>query len=447
MHERTRRAVARLLFVLGCAMPTSITLLIVLITFTPWYANYRRARLESELSRRIGLKVSIESAEYPAPATVRLNGVKLLEPETGAEVARVRLVTWIATDEKTAVRLSQPEVQSAQLPFAWRVIHDRFLCQPDLTLVPVRIAADDLTLHSKTGALTLRDVDSWLRPVPRGVEAMIQCVPAERDDRSPIHISVIRDRSEQTPATDWTMNTGEQSLPCSAIAEYFPAMKMLGPEAVFQGTMRWKVDHASWSIDLGGSRFDRIDLSELSHGMTNHLTGDASLVLERCHIEPRKSLDLSGTLLAGSGFVSQSLLQQLQTQMDFSVSPLIEGDARDWPYEKLAIRFDLFGPDMKLEGVCNQQRGLEHLPPGIVFSVAGRGLSACPPIRQSWVGLARALWPETGELLPVSTQTAWLFNVLPPPSPSVSNADGLPVQTPRITSASELQGIPSITGP
>ena len=64
MHERTRRAVARLLFVLVCALPTLAVFFFVLITFTPWFADYRRACLERELSLRIGLAVEIDAVEY-----------------------------------------------------------------------------------------------------------------------------------------------------------------------------------------------------------------------------------------------------------------------------------------------------------------------------------------------------------------------------------------------
>lgn len=224
-------------------------------------------------------------------------------------------------------------------------------------------------------------------------------------------------------------------------------MRKLGPEATFQGTMQWKLARDRWSLDLGGSHLTSIDLSELTQGMVNRMTGDASVSLERCRIEPGSQLDLSGKLLAGSGFVSQALIQSLRSEMDFDVAPAIEGDIRDWPYEQFAIRFDLFGPDMKLEGICEQQRGLEHLPAGTVFTINGSGFCASKPLRRSWVGLIRALWPEKGESLPVSTQTAWLFELLPAPNPTISPNQDSQQPVPRITSASELQGVPSISQP
>jgi len=447
MHERTRRAVARLLFVLVCALPTTATALVVLVTFTPWFSNYRRGRLEQELSLRIGLAVEINKVEYLSPGAIRLGGVRLLEPETRTEVAKVFMITWVDTDTKLAFRLSQPEIQSSMLPYVWHVIHDRFLCQPELTINPVRMAADDLTIHSRTGSTTLRDVDAFLGPVDGGLVATIQCVPAGRPDGSPIHISVVRDRAGTTPATNLTMKTNEVPLSCSAIADYFPAMKKLGPDATFTGTMLWKPSDKDWSLDLGGSYFDNIDMAEFMRGTPHRLTGRMRLRLERCGIEPGSKFDIAGTLVSESGFVSQSLLQELQSHVGFRVATPVPGDARDWPYDAMAIRFDLFGPDMSLDGVCHRQRGHESLSPGTVFATSGRGFCISAPLRQSWVGLARALWPEQGELLPVSTQTSWLFSFLPAPKPTAMSGGVAEPQPPRITDASDLSGVPTISQP
>jgi hypothetical protein len=447
MHERTRRAVARLLFMLVCALPTSVTGMIIIVTFTPWFAAYRLSRLETELSLRIGLTVKIDSVDYPAPATIRLTGVRLLEPETESEVAKVRLVTWVNTEEKTAVQLLQPELQSAMLPFAWRVIHDRFLCQPELTDQPVRMAANDLTIHSRSGSLTFRDVDSWLRPVADGVEAIIQGIPANRDDSAPIHLSVTRDRSGSVPTTDWTMNTGDIPLVCSALAEYLPAMKVLGSDATFTGTLRWNVSNAGWNIDLGGARFDNVDLGELMRGTAHRVSGRAAIRLETCKIAPGSEFDLSGTLIGSGGFVGQSFIQELQKQLQFEIAPMIEGDTRDWPFETLAVRFDLIGSNMTLEGICNRQRGHERLPDGIVFASGVTGICKSPATRQTWVGLVRTLWPDGGETLPISTQTSWLFKYLPPPRPGVLDGPTGRNELPRITAASEIHNGPIIDEP
>jgi len=435
------------MFVLCCAMPTFLTVAVVLVTLTPWFADYRRTCLERELSQRIGLRVEIAKCEFPAPATVRLSGVKLSEPETGTKVATIHVVTWVNTDEKVAVRLSQPELQSAMLPFAWRVIHDRFLCQPELTTVPIRLAADDLTIHSSSGAVTMRDVDTWLRPVDDGIEAMIQCVPAERTDAAAVHVSVVRSRKGVLPATDWTLSTGDIQLHCSGLADYLPALRQLGPEATFLGTMKWRIEGQQWSLDLGSSQFSDVDLAELTRGTAHRLTGDATIRLERCQVEPGRELDVSGTMNAGSGFVSRSLLASLAKELRFEINPEIDASARDLAYETMAVRFDFFGSGMTLEGICGKQRGLERLPHGIVLVGQGRGMLASGQKTQSWVGLARSLWPQRTELLAVSPQTTWLFGVLPAPPSSDMDTESDDTKPPRITSADRLQNTPTIVQP
>lgn len=436
MHERTQRAVARLLFVFCCAVPTCLCVVFIAITCTPWYGDYCRRVLERELSRELGVGVAIELLEYPAPKTIRLSGVRLLEPETQAEVGRVRMVTWVRGDAKNAIRLSQPELQSEQLAFVWRMIHDRFLCQPEWTTRPVRMAADDLTIHSRSGSMTLRDVDTWLRPVDQRIEAMIQCVPAAQHNDAPVHITVVRDRSGRFAATDWTLHSGDIALPCSALADYLPAMRNLGAEATFTGTLRWKVDAAGWSIDLGGSRFDNVELSELLHNVPHRLTGRATVRLERCQIDPGSAVDVSGTLLANRGFIGQSLLRAAQSHLGFDVNLPEDGAARDLPYDRIALRFDLFGPQLTLAGICHQQRGMEYLEPGVVVAAFGQGIAQTRGQPQSWASLVRAFWQEGREVVPVSAQAGWLLEVLP--SPHV--LPPAPGTVPRITAAGESWG-------
>ena len=446
MHERTRLAVARLLFVFCCAVPTFTIASAVLVTFTPWYHNYRRTNWETALSQRLGVTVKIGRVEFPAPAMIRFRDVVLLQPETGANVATVHVADWVTIDGESAMRLSQPELQSAMLPFAWRVIHERFLCQPQWTSTPLRVAADDLTIHSRTGSMTMRDVDAWLRPVETGVEAMVQCVPADRTDLAAIHISAIRKRTGTQPSTHWFLNTGDIPLLCSTIADYLPGMRKFGSNATFAGTMRWQVADAGWTIDLGGARFDHVDLAELTAGMPHRLTGEAAIKLERCQIQPGRELDVSGTMISSAGQVSPSLMIAAKTELNFEINPDVDRGARDLPYELLAVRFDFFGADMTLEGICEKQRGYERLPVGMLIVGSGSGMLAGNANRQTWVGLARTLWPGRHASMPVSTQTAWLFDILPPPTLLIDHDQGYPLP-PRITSADDFQGTPTIIQP
>lgn len=442
MHERTERAVARLLFVFLCALPTAITSSVVLVSVTPWYADHRRRAIQHELATRLGVRVEIERVEHPSPQATRLVGLRMLHPETGGEVGRVRLVTWTRGDTKRAVRLSQPEVNSEHLDQLWRVLHDRFLCQPELTDRAFRLAADDLTIHSTSGAVTLRDVDAWLRPLEERVEATIQCVPAGRRDDAPVHITVARDRSRALANTQWTLNSGDLPLACSALADHFPAIRRLGPDATFAGNLRWRLSPQGWMLDLGGSRFEGIDANGLLHHVPHRLTGTAAVTFERCLLDPGSGVDVSGTLVLSDGFIGGSLLQSAAGELGLELHADQLGQ-QDTAYERIAMRFDLFGPRLSIAGVCHQLAGYEYLEPSSVVVAEGRSVASSRGQPQSWASLVRTLWQDGRQTLPASPQSAWLMQLLP--SPRLSTA-GEPLP-PRITGTGEYRGGVTVSQP
>lgn len=449
MHERTSRAIARLLFVFCCALPTLATMTVIAITWTPWYHRRSLAAIEQQLSRQTGLLFEIEDFDRPAPSMVRLHGVRVLESEMMREVARVRVVAWATQQNRVALRLSQPELQSSELAHAWSLIHDRFLCRPEQTSMPVRFAADDLTIHSSTGPLTLRDVDARIRPLARAVIAEIHCLPAtSAGDSSPVGISVTRDRSGESPTTDWTLQTGETALPCSALAEFLPILDRIGQDASFSGQLHWSVDSNGWSLDLGGSHLAGVDLSRISQRLPHRLTGQGKIQLDRCLIQPGQTVDISGSLRAEDGYVGASLLKSLKDQLGFRlVSP--PQQPRDVGYDRMALRFDLFGAQLKLRGICRTERGYEGLRPGVALCAGGQPLVLSPDQTLPAVRLASALAPSHSVMVPLAQQTSGLMDLLLAPSHPLP-ADPQPANSgpaARITATGRWLDEPSIEQP
>ena len=147
------------------------------MTWTPWYHHRALQRLEAELSLTTGLAIEIEDFEKATPSSYRLHGITIREPETTHEVARIRKIEHVTEGGEVTILLQQPEIQAAELKGIWQLLHQRFLCRPDLTAMPVRVSANDLTLHSRTGAVTLKDVDAWIVPHENAVEATLACLP------------------------------------------------------------------------------------------------------------------------------------------------------------------------------------------------------------------------------------------------------------------------------
>jgi hypothetical protein len=430
MHERTERAIARLLFVFCCALPTVITLLMILVTWTPWYHHRQLESLTRELSSQTGLTVRIADFRRVSPAKWLLEDVRLFAPETDHEVARVREITWLAEGKRNAILLHQPELQASQLRHAWHLVHDRFLCRPARTSVPLQLSANDLTIHSAEGAVTLRDVDALVKPLAEAIQANIECLPAFRSSGSPVKVTIRRDRKPgELPRTQWTLESGDTPLPCSALSDWMPLMRKLGAEAEFTGLIHWEVDaHGRWTVDLGGSNFWHIDLSRLCEDMPHGLRAQtADLHLDRGFIDPGKTVNLAGSIRATRGYVDQSLLKSAADNLFLAVDPAVfEQQSGDVWFDLLAVHFRVSDASMELDGICgNERHGYERLPPGVALSANHQPLVETGGRAFAALRLTRVISPGHSELVPIANQTKGWMNLLIAPNRVDLPAGGL----------------------
>ncbi|QDT08934.1 hypothetical protein [Planctomycetes bacterium K23_9] len=421
MHERTERAIARLLFVFCCAIPTFFTFAIVFVSWTPWYHNRQLAEIQARLSRETGLVVTVDDFEQISPYRMCLHRVCIHEPETNLEVAKVERITWICEDERIGVRIEKPELQSPQLAHAWQLVHDRFLCRPKLTKVPVKITANDLTIHSETGSMSMSDLLMWIKPRPHSVEATLQCLTPGRN-RFPVNVTAIRDRSTDKPKTRWTLETGPTALPCSALAGYLPLLKRLGSDAEFTGKLTWESEFSGgWSVDLGGARFSSIDLGSVFEDLPHSIRGKADLVLDRCQIVPGQSVNLSGTVRSTKGWIRSSLLSAMENELGFVVDQqAVQNPSGEVFYELMALHFQMNGWDLSLRGACNKEKFYEFVRQDIALYGPRRELALSDGRSIAAIRLAHAIAPQHSEVVPISKQTAGLVELFVPPSQPVA---------------------------
>ena len=91
LHEKTQRYLCRAVFFGLCVAPTVLMSAWIVARNRPGY----RAAYEEELSRQLGLAVSIGYMQHPRPGVTRFQGVRLADPETLDEIARVRVVETV----------------------------------------------------------------------------------------------------------------------------------------------------------------------------------------------------------------------------------------------------------------------------------------------------------------------------------------------------------------
>lgn len=444
MHERTQRTTARLLFVFCCAVPTCFTCLCILMTWTPWYHQRALAKLEAEFSHTTGLVIEIADFEKATPSSFRLLGVTIREPETAQEIAHIREIEHVAEGGRVTLLLQQAEVQAAELKGIWQLLHQRFLCRPDLTATPMRVSANDLTLHSRTGAVTFKDVDALVTPQEDAVEASLNCLPANSVYDTPINITVRRDRSGKRPVTRWSLDTRGTALPCSAIADFLPEMEKLGVNAEYTGTMTWQLDKNHWWIDLGGSRFNDISLDRIFEQNSHRLSGNATIQFDRCRIDPHsKRSDIAGSIMAKNGQMGRSLLLAATQNCGFDIrlQDRLITQHGDIPYDLLGLGFNVNNAQIKLTGICRSEVGYEGFPTNVVLCLDGFPLVFSTPRTLDSLSALRVVAPAYSVAVPMSDQTDWLINLLIPPSRP------MPTNESRIRSADTWDGGPTISQP
>ncbi|TWT89378.1 hypothetical protein [Neorhodopirellula pilleata] len=423
MHERTTRAIARWLFVACCALPTALTLVAIVVTWTPWYESQVREQLQRELALQTGLDVKIGRFERSNPQTWRLYDVQLSDGETMQTIATVRSLCWISESPTTVIRLSQPEIRVESLDRIASLVHDRFLCRPEQTRHAVRIAADDLTLRGSTVSQTIRDLDAHLTPQGPRVSISVRCVPAEGE----LHVEglnahITRDRSTSPPTTAWSLQTGPMALNVATLSDYLPFLRRFGDDATFSGLISGhRQDGLSqgfgpppWAIDLTG-RFDQVDLGRLTEELPHRVTGRATLAFSRCRLDRSDAeggVNVSGELRSGTGWMSASLLPRLAEDLGCELTAVT---ATDFSYDALALRFELYAAQLRVEGICRTQPGQEWLPAGVVVSAAGRPVVVSADQWLPATNLARLVASPHSVSIPLSSQTAGLLQILQPP--------------------------------
>lgn len=453
MHERTQQAIGRLLFVFCCAGPSILTITWILITCTTWFQNRTTQDLQGRMESTLGLTVTFESYQHPAPDHWVFGNLNLRHPETLKLVGKVREAHWLIQGNEARMLLEQPELEANQIVALWKSIHDRFLCYPDNLKYPLSIAANDLTIQSGNHSFTLSDLDAWVENSQTESSIALQLHLADGLSHAPMMMKVQRNRDTVeaaqtiTTSTSVSLNTNGTALPCSAVADFLPAIESLGSSATFTGNLEWELSNNGWSIDLAGSRLAGIELDRLFENHAHRLSGKATIELDRCFIMPneRKS-DLSGQIRVEQGLIGKALLKQFAENLRFK---LLETEAwndlsGDVPYDLIAIGFNISGTQMRLTGICQNERGYENYPAGVAIVFNGYPLAQSFEDAIESVRLLAAIAPMHSVAVPMSAQTDWLTNILVPPSRPLPRLESTP---PRIRSARVWEGGPLVQQP
>jgi hypothetical protein len=154
IHDRTRRWICRVLFILGGVLPMAAV--------AAWAAVVHSAsHLEAvrrQVAETLGLDVRLASVSYPQPGVMLLEGLELVDAETKVPLASIRAAEVIRDGKSQTIVLSQPDVNIMRPGWLWTLIDSRLRYRADLA--PLRLSAGELTLRFRGGMQTLVDCNA-----------------------------------------------------------------------------------------------------------------------------------------------------------------------------------------------------------------------------------------------------------------------------------------------
>ncbi len=406
MHDRTRRMLCRAGFLAVCLLPT----LGVIAWSSSRSSAIHTADCAADLSRELGLRISLAGVSYPQPGNTLYEGLELGDPETGVALMRLRFLNVGAGEGLVTMIASQPEIDALQLARLWEAVELRM--RQSLGAQPtVRLVAREATLHLTAGSQTITDIGGELSakpPAEGNRTASLSFRIAGAESPEPSRVRYTRTLKQSRAMRRFELNTGTAEIPCSLLVS-LGIRNRLGERARFRGTLFATETADGWNGELKGV-FKDVDLQAIvSEQFPHQLSGTADITIEQARFEQGRLIEARGTLVAGPGAVSQSLLQSAAHNLELG-GTVTDLDRAIVPYDQFAVSFMVDSAGLAMGGRCDGTKG----------TIVRRGetalLAESGTTRRPLVAVVRTLVPMSELQVPATRESNWLIDHLPVPS-------------------------------
>ncbi|MFO0958928.1 MAG: hypothetical protein U0800_16120 [Isosphaeraceae bacterium] len=420
-----RRIAATLALIAFAVAPT---------TYVGWTALAIRRpehlrQAEAEVGRALGLSVRLDRVRYPRPGEAVYEGVSIRhrEPrsESHAEIAHAdRLIVGRAHRElrltAEGLRLSGDGPRQVLEQVADWIKLDG-VGQSGWDRVTLLAPSCRVELGGSDLAFQVRDLAGTYQADRGAPTFSASCRVIEGDSTTRCELTLTRDRQGASVRNLLTVATREGApLPGRALRPFFDATGWLGEKATVVGelALRQREGH-EWEADFRGD-LGSVDLDSLvGRRFGEHrMSGLAKVAIRSARWGDRGPLgfgwiDAEGTIAAGSGSISRSMLDAIGRQLRFRTPESIGPLGPDLPFDSMAMGFRMAEDGaLKLSG----ELGPDH-PRDAVLIDAKRVLAASPREPGDVRGLVNALFSSPADtpdlLVPTTAESQGVQRYLP----------------------------------
>jgi hypothetical protein len=407
LHETTKIRLCRAAFLALCIGPVCAVLAWSVVIQLPWYRHAH----EQALANRLGWQTKLTEVTTPQPGLVLYRGLELIDPSNGQPLARLPFVEIETEGEGLVVRLPFPAiVNGTRLDAFWALVRD--LARTSSEAQHVRFEAQNLTLHLAGGDQTFTNLVGQIAGDSSQSLAKLSFNRAVSGAAmsEPCEVTLTRRLHATVPIHSIDFSTGPTPLPTGLIAAIWPGVERFGKECHFAGSVSAIEQSGAWHTQLDG-QLTQIDLEQVLGKLPHKLTGFAAARLERVTIVDGRLEQAAGSVSAGPGVISRSLVQSAETHLHVRASEAaLVGKTNLLDYQQLCVGFELGAQGITLRGQVPKTRG-------VLLAGAGGPLVDEPPvISQPVVDLIRTLVPQNDVQVPATRETGVLTAMFPVPS-------------------------------
>lgn len=300
MQESAQRLLCRLCFLLFAIVPSLSILGVSTWSMTPWAKYWSNRAWERRLSLSFGVDVQLESAVNFAPNSYRLLNIAVKHPETGESIAIIPTIEFQEREHFWHLQIQSPRIAIEKADYLAHVIHQRFLCQPNLAFPPTKCSISQLMFSDDKSVMAPIHFKSVFHCNKEKTSLMANLSLQEQVDTHSARFEIERQHEAEIPTTQWLLQTGEIQIPSAILAAFQPSAAQLGPDATFNGTIGWTHNAVASQTEIRGL-FKDVRWSSPNTNVAPPWISKSQVRVQYAQILNGRPLKTEGFVMADSG--------------------------------------------------------------------------------------------------------------------------------------------------
>jgi hypothetical protein len=406
LRFQTRRRICRTIFVVAGILPLAAVLGAGALVNSDVYQTGIRDQLQATL----GLGVEAAKISYPCPGDIRLDGLKVIDPETSRTIAEIRSIQASRDGRNIVLTASVVDLDAACADQLWTVALRQLRRHLGDDQASWRLIADEVIFHWPGNHQPLKDLSVQLKSAHEANSLSAAFRFANDTTAQPISFIAEHHVDQGHSWINWQLDTAGSTIPCSLATALAHIENHLGPQSVCRGKI-WGIDSENgWQAQLAG-QLEAIDLqSAFGTPFGYRLEGLAKVGISQAVVHDGRLEAFVGQVRSGPGKISTALLNSAVEFLGMRRAIAESQTSGLRSFDELAADFTLDAGGLSIRGACGKTRSGTVIQSGSSALLSESTVGVLSP-----VALVRMLVPDNRIQVPATRQTDWLLHILPLP--------------------------------